>query len=141
VNPAPADIVAREDISRLVAEFYWRVFTGELLGPVFLDVARVDLAVHLPVMCDFWQTVLLHAGPSAQRAAVSCDLSARIELSPAYFARWLSLWTAVVDERHTGETAGARERSGRPARRRDQPAAVRPVARELSTTRITPPDL
>jgi truncated hemoglobin YjbI len=40
VNPAPADIVAREDISRLVAEFYWRVFTGELLGPVFLDVAR-----------------------------------------------------------------------------------------------------
>jgi hemoglobin len=141
VNPAPADIVAREDISRLVAEFYWRVFTGELLGPVFLDVARVDLAVHLPVMCDFWQTVLLHAGPSAQRAAVSCDLSARIELSPAYFARWLSLWTAVVDERHTGETAElAKVQAVRLAGAISRRLYGRSLG-ELSTTRITPPDL
>ena len=45
MNPAPADVADREDISRLVAEFYRRVFAGELLGPVFLDVARVDLTV------------------------------------------------------------------------------------------------
>jgi hypothetical protein len=32
------------------------VFTDELLGPAFLDSAEVDLEVHLPVMCDFWQT-------------------------------------------------------------------------------------
>jgi hypothetical protein len=46
VNPAPADIADRDDISRLVAEFDRRVFTGELLGPVFVDVARVDRACH-----------------------------------------------------------------------------------------------
>ena len=28
------------------------MFADELLGPVFLDVARADLAVRLPVMCD-----------------------------------------------------------------------------------------
>ena len=106
MNPAPADIVAREDISRLVAEFYRRVFTGELLGPVFVDVARVDLAVDPPVMCDLWQTVLLDAGLYRRNALrPHVDLTARIEVSPAYFTRWLSPWTAVVDERHIGETA------------------------------------
>jgi hemoglobin len=106
VNPAPADVADREDISQLVAEFYRCVVTGELLGPVFVDVARVDLAVDPLVRCDFWQTVLLHAGLYRRNALrPHVDLTARIEVSPAYFTRWLSLWTAVVDERHTGETA------------------------------------
>jgi hemoglobin len=106
VNPAPADVVDREDISQLVAEIYRRMVTGKLLGPVFVDVARVDLAVDPPVMCDLWQTVLLHAGLYRRNALrPHVDLTARIEVSPAYFTRWLSPWTAVVDERHIGETA------------------------------------
>ncbi|MGH3782975.1 MAG: hypothetical protein ACRDRO_20720, partial [Pseudonocardiaceae bacterium] len=32
------------------------------LGPIFVDIAQLDLAAHLPVMCDFWETVLLRAG-------------------------------------------------------------------------------
>ena len=106
MNPAPADVADREDISQLVAEFSRRVVTGELFGPVFVDVARVDLAVDPLVRCDFWQTVPLHAGLYRRNALrPHVDLTARIEVSPAYFTRWLSLWTAVVDERHIGETA------------------------------------
>ena len=85
MNPAPADVVDREDISQLVAEIYRRMVTGKLLGPVFVDVARVDLAVHLPVMCDFWPTVLLHAGPSAQRAAASCRPHRQDRSQPSLF--------------------------------------------------------
>ena len=48
--PARSDIADGEDISPLAAEFYRPVFTDELLGPVFIGVARVDLAVHLPVV-------------------------------------------------------------------------------------------
>jgi hemoglobin len=110
VNPAPADIADRQDISKSMAEFYRRVATCELPGPVLLDVARLDLAVCLPVLCDFCQTVLLHADPYRRNALrPHVDLNARIELSPAYFARWLSLWTAVVDERHTGGTRSLRK--------------------------------
>jgi hemoglobin len=133
VNPAPADIADRDDISRLVAEFYRRVVTDELLGPVFVDVARVDL----PVMCDFWQTVRLHAGLSRRNALrPHVDLTARIELSPAYFTRWLSLWTAVVDERHTGETAEvAKVRAARIAGAISRRRYGRSLG-ELSTTRL-----
>lgn len=103
---ARRDIADREDIVWLVAEFYRRVFADGLLGPVFVDIARVDLSVHLPVMCDFWATVLLRAGlyhRNALRPHVA--LNAEVELTPAHFTRWLALWTAVVDERHSGERA------------------------------------
>lgn len=100
------DIADRGDIDALVAEFYRRAFADEVLGPVFVDVARVDLSAHLPVMGDFWETVLLRAGRyhrNALRPHVA--LAAKVELTDAHFARWLQLWTGTVDERHTGTRA------------------------------------
>lgn len=100
------DIADRADIDALVADFYQRAFADELLGPVFVDVAGVDLSMHLPVMGDFWETVLLRAGRyhrNALRPHVA--LAAQVELTDAHFARWLALWTATVDERHTGTRA------------------------------------
>jgi hemoglobin len=100
------DIGGREDVAGLVTEFYRRVFADELLGPVFVDVAHVDLSAHLPVMCDFWETVLLHTGRYRRNALrPHLALATRIELTPAHFTRWLALWTAIVDERHAGERA------------------------------------
>ena len=122
-----------------MAEFYRRVFTDELLGPVFVDVARVDLAVHLPVMCDFWQTVLLHAGLYRRNALrPHVDLTARIELSPAHFTRWLSLWTATVDERHTVKRRSSRK-SRPPVSAARSVADLRRVARSVPIG-ISPPD-
>lgn len=104
--PARRDIAGRGDISRLVAEFYRRAFADDLLGPVFVDIARVDLSVHLPVMCDFWETVLLRAGRYRRNALrPHIVLDAEAKLTSAHFARWLALWAATVDERHVGEKA------------------------------------
>jgi hemoglobin len=140
-EPVRPDIADREDISRLVTEFYRRAFTDDLLGPVFVDIARVDLSAHLPVMCDFWETVLLRAGRyhrNALRPHVALD--AQVTLTPAHFARWLALWAATVDERHAGEKAElakvqACRIAGSISRRlRRQPAA------ELVTIRSRPSD-
>jgi hemoglobin len=100
------DIADREDIAGLVAAFYRRAFADEALGPIFLDIAQMDLPAHLPVMCDFWETVLLRAGLYHRNALrPHFELNTKVELTPAHFARWLDLWTATVDERHTGEKA------------------------------------
>jgi hemoglobin len=104
--PVRRDIVDRADISALVAAFYRRAFADELLGPVFVDIARVDMAVHLPVMCDFWETVLMRAGLYHRNALrPHLLLDAQVPLTAAHFTRWLALWTATVDERHEGERA------------------------------------
>jgi len=100
------DVADRDDIAGLVAEFYRRAFADEVLGPIFLDVARVDLSAHLPVMGDFWDTVLLRAGLYHRNALrPHLALAAEVELTDAHFTRWLALWTATVEERHAGPRA------------------------------------
>lgn len=101
-----ADITQRSDIAALLRDFYGRAFRDELLGPVFVDIARMDLDAHLPVMCDFWETVLFRAGMYRRNAlAPHQRLHARADLTPLHFARWLALWCATVDDRHAGPKA------------------------------------
>ncbi|MGH8862866.1 MAG: group III truncated hemoglobin [Jatrophihabitantaceae bacterium] len=95
-----------DDIVALLRDFYGRAFHDELLGPIFVDVARMDLEAHLPVMCDFWQTVLFRAGSYRRNALHPHQrLHAHANLTPDHFARWLALWQATVDDRHAGPKA------------------------------------
>jgi hypothetical protein len=57
-----ADIACRGDLSVLLTEFYRRAFADDLLGNVFVGVARLGLAAHLPLICDFWETVQFRTG-------------------------------------------------------------------------------
>ena len=50
------DIVERKDIELLVDSFYEKVKNDQLLGPVF---AHVDWPKHLPVMYQFWSSMML----------------------------------------------------------------------------------
>jgi len=100
------DIDDRAAIAELLTDFYGRAFRDELLGPVFVDVARMNLADHLPVMCDFWQTVLFRSGDYRRNAFHPHQrLHVQAQLTPAHFARWLALWRATVDDRHAGPKA------------------------------------
>jgi truncated hemoglobin YjbI len=100
------DIADRADITALVTDFYTRVYADELIGPIFVDVARLDLAAHLPIMCDFWESVLLRAGTYRRNAlAPHIALNRRATLERRHFDRWLRLWHDTVDERHEGPHA------------------------------------
>jgi len=100
------DLTGRADIEALLRAFYLQAFGDDLLGPVFLDVAQMDLDAHLPVICDFWETVLFRAGLYRRNALqVHADLHAASPLTAAHFARWLAVWTATVDARFAGEKA------------------------------------
>lgn len=109
------DIGDRRDIERLLRAFYQRVFADELIGPIFVDVAQLDLEAHLPIMCDFWETVLFRTGSYKRNAfRVHADLHSQCALAPPHFLRWVSLWVATVDSRHAGRYAElAKLRAGR----------------------------
>ncbi len=117
VQPS-GDITTRDDIRRLVVEFYTRAFRDELLRVVFVDVAKMDLEAHLPVMCDFWGTVLL--GERSYRGgafAPHVRLHEQVPLTPRHFDRWLAIWTRTVDDLFAGDTATrAKERATQVAR-------------------------
>lgn len=104
--PERTDIVDRDDIGELLRDFYGRAFRDDLLGPVFVDIARMDLDAHLPVMCNFWETVLFHAGTYRRNALHPHQrLHVRANLTVAHFERWLALWHDTVDDRHAGPKA------------------------------------
>ncbi len=98
--------ISPADLPALLRDFYGRAFTDDLLGPVFVDVARMDLDAHLPTIRDFWQTVLFRTGDYRRNAFVPHQrLHAAAGLTPEHFARWLQLWIGTVDDRHAGPKA------------------------------------
>lgn len=101
-----SDVGSRADCERLARAFYERAFADERLGPVFVDVARLDLDEHLPHITDFWETVLLGArtyGGGAFRP--HWDLHQMTALTPELFDRWVALWHATVDSLFRGPVA------------------------------------
>lgn len=100
------DLRDRADVLELVESFYHRAFADPLIGPIFTDVAHMDLEHHLPIMCDFWQTVLFRAGLYRRNALqLHFVLNAKHPLEREHFDRWLSLWVENVDELFSGEKA------------------------------------
>ncbi len=100
------DIRDRDDIARLIVVFYESAFADPALGPIFTEIAQIDLPAHMPIMCDFWETVLFQAGKYGRNAFdVHLDLHRQVALSPMHFQRWLDIWEATVDDLFDGPKA------------------------------------
>lgn len=100
------DIESRDDLEVLVRAFYTSAFEDPVIGPVFTDVAQLDLEAHVPEITRFWETVLLGAGTySGSVFNKHAALHTKVELTERHFDHWLRLWFGTVDERFTGEKA------------------------------------
>ncbi|WP_210493257.1 group III truncated hemoglobin [Patulibacter sp. SYSU D01012] len=105
-EPARPDIRDRDDVERLVRAFYERALVDPVIGFLFVDVARLDLDAHVPVITSFWATILLGEGSYRGGAfRPHAALNAQARLRPGHFARWLLLWRATVDELFAGPRA------------------------------------
>jgi hemoglobin len=100
------DIENRDDVERLVRAFYSRAMTDPMIGYLFTDVAKLDLEAHVPVITDFWETILLGAKAYSGGAfAPHASLHRKSPLMPGHFERWLWLWRGTVDELFAGPVA------------------------------------
>lgn len=100
------DLDNRDNIDRFVDYFYKRILADPVLAPIFVDVAKVDLAVHLPHIKDYWCKLLL-GDKNYQRHTMNIhrQLHAKRALHPQNFQCWLDLFVATVDEDYVGERA------------------------------------
>lgn len=102
------DIETRADVEGLVRAFYERAMADPIIGFIFTDVAALDLDAHVPVIADFWETLLLGASSYGGGAfAPHAALDRRVKLRYGHFARWVALWTLTVSERFEGDRAEA----------------------------------
>lgn len=104
-----SDIENRADIDVLMMEFYSMAIVDTTIGYIFTDVAKLDLDHHLPIIGDFWETMLFQAGSYSRHGRnplmVHAELNEKTPLKPHHFARWLEIFTQTVDRLFAGERA------------------------------------
>lgn len=100
------DLDCRENIERFVDLFYQRMLADEQLAPIFVDVAEIDLAVHLPHIKDYWGKLLLgEKGYQRHTMNIHRQLHGKRPLQKEDFQRWLAFFVATVDQDFAGERA------------------------------------
>ena len=109
--PVPQDLDTRERIERFVDLFYARMLADELLAPIFVDVAEIDLGQHLPHIKNYWSKLLL-GDPSYQRHTMNIhrQLHSKRALVSSDFDRWVATFVATVDSNFAGINADRAKR-------------------------------
>lgn len=98
------DSLTEATLRTFLAAFYAKVQRAPLIGPVFARVIPDgDWPRHLAVIQNFWSSVLLKSG---RYKGNSFGKHQRLGgLTPAHFARWLSLFEHTTAEVMTTEIA------------------------------------
>ncbi len=97
------DIESREDLTHVLTAFYARAFEDDLIGPFFTEVAQLDLDAHLPVITDFWESILFgsvrYQGNVMHKHLVMDKTKI---MKQAHFDRWLDLFSNALTAHHAG---------------------------------------
>ena len=100
------DIVERKDIDLLMKFFYDKLLADETISYIFTDVAKINIDEHLPVIADFWESVLLHKNVYHNNTMkIHLDLNNKSTLQKSHFETWLRYFTETLDELFEGNTA------------------------------------
>ena len=101
-----ADINHRDDIENLIIAFYDKVIPDPVIGFIFTKIVKMHWELHIPIIVDFWETILLDNPVYKKNAMeVHFDLNKIIKLEKIHFDTWLSLFTSTVDELFEGKIA------------------------------------
>jgi hemoglobin len=102
------DIETRADIDDLLNRFYARALRDETIGYVF-EIAELDLERHLPIIGDFWETLLFGTRSYQKHGRnpmqIHALLNLKTPLQTKHFRRWLEIFRETVDESFAGERA------------------------------------
>ena len=99
----PQDLDSPEQIRRFVEAFYERLLADEVLAPIFLDVAGIDIRRHFGHIRAYWEKLLLGAEDYRRHTMnIHRALHARRALRPSDFERWLSYFEETLDAGFAG---------------------------------------
>jgi hemoglobin len=100
------DIENRDHIDQLMRAFYTKAIPDAVIGHYFTQVIQMDLEKHLPVIVDFWETVLFGVAKyRSNTIAIHHHLHEKSAFKEKHFAQWVQLFQSTVDELFEGEKA------------------------------------
>jgi hemoglobin len=100
------DIENRDDVKFLINTFYDKVKKDETIGYIFNDIAKVNWDYHLPIMYNFWESILFFTGTYTGNPMKAHEkIHPVVNFTAEHFSVWLKLFTSTVDELFEGEKA------------------------------------
>ncbi len=100
------DIENRDDLLLLVRSFYQKLLADESISYLFTDIAKIDLDHHLPVLVDFWDSILFQSNTYQKNAMQPhIALHHKSPLKKHHFETWLRYFKNSVDELFSGDNA------------------------------------
>ncbi|MBK6636037.1 MAG: group III truncated hemoglobin [Chitinophagaceae bacterium] len=100
------DINSRADIEKFITAFYEKVKVDATIGFIFTEVVQMNWEKHIPLIVDFWETILLDNPVYKKNAMeVHFDLNKKIPLQKEHFSSWLLLFAKAIDEFFEGKKA------------------------------------
>ena len=98
------DIESREDIEKMVTLFYEKVKVDKPIGFIFTEVVSINWQKHIPLIVDFWETLLLDNPVYKNNAMeVHYHINKMVPLQDEHFKSWLQLFNNSIDELFEGE--------------------------------------
>ncbi len=93
------DIANREDIDLLVKTFYTKLLNDNTVNYIFTDVVKINVETHLPVIADFWESILLNRNIyNNNPMKIHLDIQHKTPLSKHHFDTWLFYFNATIDK-------------------------------------------
>ena len=100
------DIENRADLERLLDIFYKKVFKDDLISHFFIEVVPLNLETHMPVIADFWESVLLDGrGYRKNVMEIHLNISEKSKIENKHLDRWVKIFSETVDELFEGSKA------------------------------------
>lgn len=106
------DLDSPANIERFVRAFYARVLKDPELAPIFLHTAKIDLDLHLPLICSYWEKLLL-GDRSYQRHTMNIhrEVHEKQPFTAENFKTWLRLFLATAEQLCRGPKAEQAQRT------------------------------
>lgn len=100
------DIEDRTDIEALMVNFYGKALLDTVIGFFFTEVVVLDMDRHIPLITDFWETVLFEKSSYRGNVfGVHEHIHTLSIFKDEHFIRWVQLFKQSVDELYAGNNA------------------------------------
>ena len=100
------DIRNKKDVKLLVDRFYQAILKDEKIAYFFTEVVKVDFEKHLPLMYDFWDSVLFNSEEfSGNPMEKHLEINTISPLHTQHFENWIILFNATTDKLFKGPNA------------------------------------
>jgi hemoglobin len=100
------DLQNRDDLIQLLDAFYSKAFKDDTIGFFFTEVVPLDLETHIPVIADFWESVIFQSRQYRKNVMqVHQHIHQLSSIKKQHLDRWVELFTATVSDMFEGPNA------------------------------------